>query len=253
MNLDRVTVTGADDSIGRPENLLDLTREFPFVEWGILVHAKGAGEPRFPSDNWISDLQRLVKGGHKMPLSLHVCGRWVRDLLIGNMTIPESLLFGFDRVQLNFHAENTSVDPPRFYEAMHQLRRGRQFIFQIDGNKGNAHLESLMLEDATEGNLDLVPLFDISGGAGVLPSAWPVPDSAGDEVDYRYYGYAGGLGPENLAEQIPLIGKAAGETRIWIDMETRVRSEDDEQFDLAKVRQCLEIAKPFVRQGEPSM
>ena len=245
MKLDRVTITGADDSIGRPDKLLDLTREFPFVEWGILVHAKGAGTPRFPSDSWIADLQRLIRGGHKMPLSLHVCGRWVRDLLIGKMTIPQELLFGFDRVQLNFHAENTPCDPPRFYEAVHQLRKGRQFIFQIDGNQGNAHLESLMIEDATVGDLDLVPLFDISGGTGVLPSAWPTPESAG-EVDYSYYGYAGGLGPENLAEQIPLIAKVARRTRIWIDMETRVRSNDDQQFDLAKVRQCLEIALNYV-------
>ena len=35
-------------------------------------------------------------------------------------------------------------------------------------------------------------------------------------------------------------------TRIWIDMETKVRSDDDRQFDLEKVRRCLEIAAPFV-------
>jgi len=62
-----------------------------------------------------------------------------------------------------------------------------------------------------------------------------------------YHGYAGGLGPENLAEQLPLIGQAAGDCRIWVDMESRVRSDNDRQFDLAKVRKCLEIAKPFIR------
>ena len=31
--LDRVTITGADDSV-RPTDLLELSREFPFVEWG---------------------------------------------------------------------------------------------------------------------------------------------------------------------------------------------------------------------------
>lgn len=36
------------------------------------------------------------------------------------------------------------------------------------------------------------------------------------------------------------------EGRIWIDMETRVRSNNDATFDLTKVRRCLEIAAPFV-------
>ena len=31
-----VTITGADDSI-QPSQLLDLQKEFPFVEWGILL------------------------------------------------------------------------------------------------------------------------------------------------------------------------------------------------------------------------
>jgi phosphoribosylanthranilate isomerase len=62
-----------------------------------------------------------------------------------------------------------------------------------------------------------------------------------------YHGYAGGLGPDNLAHEIPRIAKAAGDARVWLDMESGVRSNNDKQFDLDKVLQCLEIAKPFVR------
>jgi hypothetical protein len=102
----------------------------------------------------------------------------------------------------------------------------------------------------------------VGPGAGILPREWPKPiyldvhpgDDGCGVQQHRYHGYAGGLGPDNLAEQIPLILAAAAgnehtaEGRIWIDMETRVRSSDDRTFDLAKVRRCLEIAAPYVKQ-----
>ena len=38
MILDRVTITGADDSI-HVEQLAELSQAYPYVEWGILVSA----------------------------------------------------------------------------------------------------------------------------------------------------------------------------------------------------------------------
>lgn len=247
MNLDRVTITGADNST-TPESLALLTEKYPFVEWGILVSSsyRDAGGSRFPSHDWIRRLQRIT-AGMEISLSLHVCGHWVRELLMGNSYIPEFMLSGFQRIQLNFHAERTPCDPRLCYNALLSLG-APQFIFQIDGATGNAHLESVTAEYDGDGRaIDAVPLFDISGGAGILPTEWPKPQYMNNDVDHCYHGYAGGLGPENLAAQLPLIGEAAGNTRIWIDMETRVRSADDKKFDLAKVSRCLDIASPFVK------
>jgi hypothetical protein len=242
MNLDRVTITGPDDSI-RPEDLIGLTKEFPFVEWGILHSASNRGNNRFPSHKWMCDLQDLA-GKEHLPLSLHLCGRYVRELLFGG--IPESVLTFlpmFRRVQLNFHAERNECHPKSFFEALKKISEGqREFIFQLDGALGNQHMDAVR----AIGELNTFGLFDVSGGAGILPTEWPSP------IYYRdmrpdYHGYAGGLGPDNLAEQMPLIGKAAKGCRFWIDMETRVRSDNDRQFDLAKVRKCLELSRPFVK------
>lgn len=243
MNLDRVTITGADNSIPA-HDLVQLSMEYPFVEWGILVSKSNEGAPRFPSGDWISHLLSKCEG-EQVKLSLHVCGRWVRSLLVGNNEIPPFMLsHQFQRVQLNFHAERVGCEPRRLHAALLALKP-RQFIFQIDGAYGNAHLEALYGENETS-YVDAVPLFDISGGAGVLPGDWPKPQYMETPEQHVYHGYAGGLSPDNLADQLPRIGEAAGDCRIWIDVETHVRSPNDVVFDLHKVERFLQIAKPFV-------
>lgn len=254
--LDRVTITGADDSVS-PADLLALSEEFPFVEWGILVSQKKTNTdcPRFPSSQWIEGLQSIAEATD-LQLSMHLCGQWVRDLLIGVVkTEVHEFVRCFQRVQLNFHGDQVGCNPPRFVRALGTFG-DRHFIFQLDGVRGNEYLEAAVGEDAK----NCVGLFDVSGGAGVLPREWPTPlymdvqpgpDGEGVE-QWDYHGYAGGLSPDNLGEQLPLILKASAGTehtregRIWIDTETRVRSADDRQFDLAKVRRFLEVAAPFV-------
>lgn len=239
MRLDRVTITGADDSV-RPGDLFALSRRYPFVEWGILIRPHGCG-PRYPSAPWVFDLNCMAVR-NTMRLSLHVCGAYVRHLLIGDNTFPYWMADCCQRVQLNFRPERNTCYPDKFLSALEELQceRRRQFIFQIDGTRGNRHMESVM------GDVDAVPLFDISGGRGIVPGKWPEPRYS-NGYEPIYHGYAGGLGPENLAEELPKIAAAVGNCRIWIDMETRVRSADDRIFDLEKAERCLEIARPFVQ------
>jgi hypothetical protein len=251
MNLDRVTFTGADDST-QVSDMLRLSRSFPFIEWGILVsesaHRDG-GRPRYPSPRWIADLQAIAEQTGAMQLSLHVCGRWVRDLLIGTISLPTEFLHCFQRVQLNFHAERTECRPQEFAKAL-KLLAGKDFIFQLDGAKGNAHLDSAYEWEVKR----CFPLFDVSGGAGIVPAAWPAPiyidvvpgESGCGEESHSYHGYAGGLGPHNLASELTRIETAADGAPIWIDMETHVRSDDDQLFDLEKVRQCIDICEPLI-------
>lgn len=249
MKLDCVTITGADDSVD-PAQLRLLSEEFPFVEWGILVSKNSMGTRRFPTADWLHRFRSMTRSGCHINASIHLCGRLVRGLLVGDTLIGDfyEWLDAFQRMQLNFHAEGVEWKLNKLREAIEDCsdEGQREFIFQIDGNQGELLLRETIKDDSFD--VSCVPLFDLSHGAGVLAHEWPKPILA----PHTYHGYAGGLGPDNLAEQIPLIGNAAGETPIWIDMETRVRSENDGQFDLAKVRRCLEIAKPFIR-GESSM
>jgi hypothetical protein len=239
MNFDRVTITGADQSV-RPSHLLELTRKFPFVEWGILVSRSQAGNYRYPDEHWIRNLQQVAATNPELNLSLHVCGHWVRQLLLGENEVPAWMLEDFKRVQLNFHSQVDRRETPLFFAALAALGN-RQVIFQIDSALGAKHLESVYGEN-DEGSVDAVPLFDLSSGTGVLPVSWPAPRYMQDDVNFAYHGYAGGLGPDNLADEIPKIAQAAAGARFWIDMETHVRSANDRQFDLGKVERCLELA-----------
>lgn len=232
MMIDRVTMTGADDSVS-PEDLVQITGEYPEVEWGILLSKTSVGSYRFPSFEWVGRLKEAA-AKNPMRLSAHLCGRWVRDILRGNMNLLEEhpgLLDGFQRVQLNFHAAQHSFDP-KFFD---KLPKGKQYIFQIED------VNNHVFEAALEAGIDAVPLFDTSGGAGVVPDQWP-PARAG-----LYCGYAGGLGPDTIEEQLGKINEVVPlGKRVWIDMERRIRSGDDSAFDLGKVRQCLKLASQFV-------
>lgn len=252
-----MTITGADDTVP-PEMLAQLSGKFPFVEWGILVSASNVNTPRYPSPKWMAMLADLMQGAENPPkVSVHVQGRWLRKLMIGEsdeLVAGGGRLLKFaQRVQLNFHGGTVEWDETAFLMALmgFPLTRGaKQFIFQLDGYQGGAILERVRRYGH---GLDLAPFYDTSHGAGMLPEAWPASnrDLLALRADLRV-GYAGGLGPDNLKEQIPLIARAAG-APFWIDMETKVRSgfllsseHRSDHFDLDKVVKALEACEPFI-------
>jgi hypothetical protein len=250
--LERVTITGADDTVS-PTHLLQVSAAYPFVEWGVLVSATNSSVPRYPSQLWRSLLaDAMAANESSLNVSVHVQGRWLRNLLLGD---KEDLVVGggrllklAQRVQLNFHGAALDYDETKFLiELMAMpLAHGftKQFLFQVDGNQGLPLLQRVMQYHT---GLDLVALHDTSHGAGILPEEWPVFYAQTDKPGLQI-GYAGGLGPDNLAEQIPLIAKAAGKCRIWIDMEKKVRSVGlgYDYFDIDKVVKALEVCEPFI-------
>jgi len=243
MQIKTVTITGADNSID-PSELIVLSREFPFVEWGILLSRSSEGKKRFPSANWIAHFKNLCDGeieADNVQVAAHFCGAWVREIVTGHFTYPyPSLLPLFDRIQLNFHGIEHQVDLPKFADLLNRTAPWAKYIFQMDG------VNDQLFHKVRDIGLSLLssrvhPLFDLSGGNGVVPDEWPAGFHG------VFCGYAGGLGPDNLKEQLERIESAVGPDDIWIDMETKVRSDEDKQFDLKKVRECLEIAQLWVR------
>jgi hypothetical protein len=243
MRLERVTITGADESV-TPEALLRLSQAYPFCEWGILVSATRQGQPRFPSQRWIQALQALAIPA-RLPLALHLCGRWVTDLLCGHNVLNPDLLGGFRRIQLNFASQPRplSYDAQLFAAALLPWKR-RQLIFQVGPQQGEDYLEDV--GEWGEEPLNCVPLFDASHGTGARASFWP--QVMGCREAYPLYGYAGGLGPTTLDQELPRIAQAAGDASTWIDMEMGVRSADGQRLDLAKVLDCLELTAPWIGQ-----
>lgn len=228
MHINRVTITGADDSTNI-DWIREISGDYPMVvEWGILVSQSQIGKPRFPSMEWIDNLRRRSDG---LDLSMHVCGRWVREICAGNwkpfLSYMESNLFCYRRVQLNFHGYQHLLNRS-FYRAARHIseKHDIQFIFQLDG------VNDALIGEARIHQVEAVPLFDLSGGAGVVPGSWPL-----QQLD-TYCGYAGGLGPDNVLTELERIEKVATGW-IWIDMETKVRTPDNQALDRDAVESVL--------------
>jgi len=230
MRIKTVTITGADDSIN-PRSLIELSQEYPFVEWGLLLSRSSMGGRRFPSLKWMEGL-REDRFDETVNISGHICGQWVRDLLIGKISeftkVINPVYDMFKRIQINTHGEKSNISNNGLVTALKSL--DRQILIQFD------EVNSWIYYCAKNAGINVFPFFDLSHGAGVLPERWP--DFIGD-----YCGYAGGLGPDNLEEQLEKIESVIGDKNVWIDMETKVRSDNDEKFDIKKVRKCLEIVK----------
>lgn len=243
MKITKVTVTGADDSVS-PRSLVEIAEEFPFVEFGILLSKNQLGCTRFPSAAWLSELQSVCDSIPKFGINLsgHICGRWVREILLGKWPLEELMtLLGphfydhlFSRWQLNTHGVSHEWRP-EFVAGLKSIASWpATVIFQYD--QANGEVLQAALESGAE---NISALYDISHGAGLLPDYWP------GLIPGLRNGYAGGLSPENVFEQCTKIQMSVGEASIWIDAETHLRCESGRFFDLHKVRDFLRNAQPF--------
>ena len=232
MKVSNITFTGADDDTSISE-LVDISTNSRFVEWGILFPSSGGS--RFPSLDWVHNLTEFKEKYPFLKLSAHMCGKSVNDALNGNITAFVGILGvhpfqQFSRIQLNFHGLPIKSKYP---ESFNQLvnRLSHEIIIQMDG----------VNDDLSEDHPDVSLLYDTSSGAGVLPYTWPSP------MPDRRCGYAGGLGPDNLKAELEYLDYFLPEnTVIWIDMETNVRT--NAKLDLDKVKKCIDIVEPYICQ-----
>jgi phosphoribosylanthranilate isomerase len=223
-----VTFTGLDERTDL-ERVKQLSKLYP-VEWGILYSPKRAGnEPRYPLP---AHANKFV--GHGLMLAGHLCGGAARTALHlerANLG-PEdmallSALVGINRVQINYvpnpdawpHLRTDTGLPLGYWEAERFARTTQHPVI--------VQHRTLTYPEYT----GLHYLFDKSGGKGEGPKNWPKhPDGK------RLVGYAGGLGPEVVVEQLARMDTSGP---YWLDMEGRVRTADD-WLDLDKCEAVLE-------------
>ncbi|WP_291517410.1 hypothetical protein [Acidovorax sp.] len=232
MHLTHCTLTGVDEKTALHE-LIDLSVDHPIAEWGFLYSPKRQGQPgRYPSIAMLgksfSDLPANVR------VALHVCGQGVPDLLAGESKVSRLVAMVGERggrVQLNFNQTREPIDLDAlrdFLKANHAL----QVITQH--NDANSHVWP-----ALQGAGNHAVLFDSSGGRGILAGQWQ------QALNGVPCGYAGGLGCNNLDEQLEAIAAAAGSASTWIDMEGSLRRMDadgHDWFSLEHCTDCLAIA-----------
>ena len=173
-----------------------------------------------------------------MALSGHLCGQWVRALCRGHNRFEAdrpTIYSGFQRIQLNFHAQEHDVDSKAFVMALTAWDGPEQFIFQFDD------VNNKLMAQGDRRRPVVRALFDTSGGRGVYPTTWPSPIGG-------YSGYAGGLHPEQIDQQLREIEAAVGVRKeVWVDVETHVRPEDDSKLDIDKVDRFLAACQPWVQ------
>lgn len=237
MSLKKVTMTGADQTINTSD-LEQLSRKFPFVEWGILFSKQKQGLCRYPTEDWLNELRELKLKFPEIKLSAHLCGQWVKEVCESSFTFSEYLngIAGiFDRFQLNMTDDRfmtldfgvLKIRMKNFPAVILQTKRKFQRFEWVQLlNKPGSSLPRLDM------------LYDCSGGKGLSPSSWVKP------VDDIYCGLAGGLGPDNIESELANIQAIVGDSDYWIDMESKVRT--DERFDLEKCQKVLEVCKKVV-------
>ena len=232
MNLNKVTISGADNAISHGD-MLDLQNKYPFVEWGILVSKKRMGEPRYPTLQWIHDLPP------ELNISLHLCGEVVRDFV--NNPTHEALIetrgIFWQRTQLNFSFKDSIDFTGRLTKIamIAEASPGRAIVLAY--NKGNKMTLDMFIARRYVVPVDIHFLYDSSGGRGTEIKTFHKPLC-------NYTGYAGGINPDNIGDILKTLSEMDDDSNIWIDMESGVRTNN--MLDLVKVESVLKTCVPFI-------
>ena len=227
MIINKVTFTGADNSTS-VEELLSIQKEYPFVEWGILI-ASNPGRNRYPSNDYIMSLK-----DKNLNLALHLCSIHSKGIMTdGIIDIKYDF---FDRYQINFNFKHSSHDLANYGKLINKFPN-KKFILQA--NASNESYINTILEEINPKNTNI--LFDSSGGRGTEIKLIK------DPYKNIYTGYSGGLNPDNVNEICNLIIEHKSEDKVWIDIESGVRTDDI--FDLNKVRSVLKTVKSCMNRG----
>jgi phosphoribosylanthranilate isomerase len=231
MKINKLTITGPDDNTD-PLDLVRLSNEYPFVEWGILFSGSKVGQQRYPTLNWVDN---LVHGFSDVSLSAHFCGQYAKDVLNNkNYSAIGWLPKRFKRVQLNYNfARSSGYDLQHLVEFVKYFSN-KSIILQY--NKSNAERLDRLLLDELPDTINF--LYDSSGGNG------KVIESIGSNIKDHYTGYSGGLSPDNIEEICGKVVAVPEDYNVWLDLETGVRTNNE--FDLNKVEQVLKIVSQFI-------
>ncbi|MFA5490800.1 MAG: hypothetical protein WC284_16595 [Candidimonas sp.] len=229
MKLTSLTISGPDDNVDI-KSLYEISKEFPFIEWGILRSYKT--KPRYPSDEWIREFlnavnpPKLVPRIHRPSVSFHLCGQLCADVLNGK----EINLNGSSRVQINtmgiINFENT-----KSINLQNLKRFNQKKILQIPNGDYD-----IVKEIENHNFSDISFLIDPSGGQGIEITKFTTTK--------RPFGLAGGLNEHNIVDKIKQWKKIHKSRSIWIDLESGVRTND--KFDLDKVVRIANLIKPHI-------
>lgn len=241
MRLQTITCSGANEHTDIDE-LVKLMELYPEMEVGVQVSGKKAmiGTPRY---TWLSELWQAIRSNLSVisEVALHLNQDWVERFCAGD--VPSEVArwleeefygrFFITRVQLNFKIGREKK--PDAVKLVGTIKRYPHQRFILSYNDANAEFIT-ELHDKHQLQFDC--LFDNSFGEGVAPTQRSTP--AFTDV---FQGYAGGLSPENVEDELDSIARQMPKDRaIFIDAEGKLKGED-KHFSIQKCWQFLENAR----------
>lgn len=179
-------------------------------------------------------LSNVSERGNKMRLAGHLCGSRCREVLNGEVDFVRKLAdMGFKRVQVNATQAN-GVDSSKLNEHVASFRKAVESVpnmeWIVQMNEETKRLWEPLISSNAPKNMSV--LFDASCGKGVLPESFRKPH------EVVPCGYAGGIGPDNVADVMKRLGDVTGDVLVWTDMESSLR-------EIRDGKDCFSITKSF--------
>ena len=204
------------------ESMLNFTEKYPIAEIGVQAHP-GPMSFNEHRHRWFN---QIVNNAQNMPtppnIALHINYTWCDYMCEG--LVPYELDWWLritnsytnkpviKRIQLNIGDYSDKFDIKKL-TALMEKHKNQEFIFPW--NKGVAKKIEMLKQTGAKFSL----LFDGSYGAGIEPNAWYAP--VYKDVPN---GYAGGLGPDNVAKNLDKINEILPKNyETWIDAEGKLR------------------------------
>ena len=236
MKLKFITCSGTNEHTDISA-LVNLLTEFPNAEAGIQVWGEKCSS-HLPRYHWIKALHSYLNDRKQtVNLAAHINRDWVEGFCSGSLAPElEEILNLRDyqgqkfirRIQLNFKiGREKSPDINKLATIIKQFPEQRIILSH---NPANAEL----IRQIYQQNIIFDTLFDASFGAGILPDRREVPVF----ID-RLQGYAGGLGPDNIASELDKIAAVVPwNAEIYVDAQGRLEN-DDRHLSIEKCRRFI--------------
>ena len=243
-------------------DIVALAKSSPRVEIAIQMHPSKAS-PGMPRFEWAKELVKLAWstqyhdftiGKHEyvrnpVNLAIHINNEWAAQIC-NTGRIPNELhkilsvryMAGgmrpiIRRIQINI--PHSAVNSASSIDMARMMHANPDYKFIVQYNAKTADLVNRLHRIGA----NFSPLFDASGGNGILPDAWQKP-----VFDTGAQGYSGGMSPENVADNLTKISAVVPANRdIWIDAEGKLKT--DNKFDIARASQYIQNAENWIAQN----
>lgn len=230
----KVSCCGANELL-KVEDVVFFLEKNRKVEIGIGV-SKERCQYAMDRFNWILKLQKnLSNESGKSRIAFHVNGEWSINIAKTGK-LPKELLFilfhnnGIARVQLNvigsgYSLENLSAEPVAKLITLLKEKKLARFIIPYN-QQSMDFIKNLKLYTN-----DFDILYDASFGLGKQSSQYY------SFFSKNFQGYAGGLSPDNIKQELLKIDKAQKSlVDIWVDAEGKLKCDNCNTLDLKKAQ-----------------